>query len=143
MPFAKNYSFLNKNLKGHVHLFSIQAHWNQILCPVTKSEIPPGVYKVLLELIFKNLVFTKFPDDPETCPTYYMFGTTELDKPIFQKLRDILQDNWPILLKTTSVRKAKERLDTCSNYRNYRVMITKCNVWSGLDPELEKKKTNK
>lgn len=99
--------------------------------------------KVLFELIFKNLVFTKFSGDPETCPTYYMFGTTELDKPIFQKLRDILQDNWPILLKTTSVRKAKERLDTCSNYRNYRVMITKCNVWSGLDPELEKKKTNK
>lgn len=37
-----------------------------------------------------------------------MFETTELEKPIFQKLRDIMPGNWPILLKNSSVKKAKD-----------------------------------
>ena len=57
--------------------------------------------------------FANLSDDPETYPTCCMSGIAELDKSIFHKLGDILQGKRPLLLKNTSVRKAKERLDIC------------------------------
>lgn len=107
-------------------------------CPLTKSEIPPGVFKSCVWIGIQEFGIDQVPRWFWDMSTWYMFETTELEKLIFHKLRDILPGNWPILLKKQC--KKSQRLDACSSYGEYGVMTTKCNMWSGLDPESERKK---
>ena len=69
-----------------------------------------------------------------------MFGTTEVDKLVFHKLRNILLGKWPMLIKNTSVKKSQRstgHLFMFMETMKSRQLNAKCDT--GLDTGSENK----